>query len=95
MKFKFLTEYADHTPEAAEKAIRALSDSSLGACSVSSFSELFSYLAETKDTLANPDCCMCEGRGFYHALDVGEYDEQQTTVQCAFKRKQNSGTGEK
>jgi hypothetical protein len=38
---------------------------------------------------------MCEGRGFYHALDVGEYDEQQTTVQCAFKRKQNSGTGEK
>lgn len=29
------------------------------------------------------------GRGFYKALCVGEYDEQEITVQCACKRKQN------
>ena len=58
--------------------------------SVSNFSELFSDVAETKDPLADPDCCMCEGRGFYKTLDVGEYDEQETTVQCSCKRKQNA-----
>jgi len=51
--------------------------------------KLFSNIEETKDHLADPDCCMCEGRGFYKALCVGEYDEQEITVQCACKRKQN------
>lgn len=50
---------------------------------------LFSNIEETKDHLADPDCCMCEGRGFYKVLCVGEYDEQEITVQCACKRKQN------
>jgi len=57
--------------------------------SVSDFKKLFSNIEETKDNLADPDCCMCEGRGFYKVLCVGEYDEQEITVQCACKRKQN------
>jgi len=55
----------------------------------SDFKKLFSNIEETKDNLADPDCCMCEGRGFYKVLCVGEYDEQEITVQCACKRKQN------
>ena len=51
--------------------------------------KLFSNIEETKEHLADPDCCMCEGRGFYKVLCVGEYDEQEKTVQCACKRKQN------
>ena len=51
--------------------------------------KLFSNIEETKDHLADPDCYMCEGRGFYKALCVGEYDEQEITVQCACNRKQN------
>jgi hypothetical protein len=69
---------------------RANSRKSRTAGSVYEFLKLFSDVKETKDPLVNPDCCMCEGRGFYHVLDVGEYDEQQTTAQCACKRKQNS-----
>lgn len=64
-------------------------DSSQSTGSVSEFLNLFSCIKETKDPMADPDCCICEGLGFYHVLDVGEYDEQQTTVQCACKRKQN------
>ena len=71
------------------RRLRDISDKSQTAGSVSDFSKLFSGVAETKDPLADPKCGSCEGRGFYHVLDVGEYDEQQTTVQCSCKRKQN------
>ena len=73
----------------SDKTKAASSGTSQCSGSVFNFDKLFEVIETPKAPLADPDCCMCEGRGFYQVLDVGEYDEQQTTVQCACKRKQN------
>jgi hypothetical protein len=44
------------------------------------FSKLLKY---TKDSSAKTNCIRCKGKGYYNAVNIGEYEETLMPVKCA------------